>query len=256
MLTMKEKLLVLVKSSPIVSKSYEHVVCVAGITENGQWRRIYPIPWEVFWSTKKTKFKKKFWIEYELKSNKPSNHRPESRKIIYQTIKPLYEENFTHIKKLLDERLMTLCELQRRSSKEVSLGVIKPVIKDFREDEHRHYDEMREKARQLDFSGKSAVKIDMPKKQFSYLFDCGSKECKGHNVMCEDWELGELYRRCENYRKRGKYPDKKTVFEKVKQKMFDWMLEKRELYFIVGTHNIWGTYLILSLVYPKKTDVF
>lgn len=251
---MKERLLVLGKSSPIVSKSYEHLVCIAGITEKGEWRRIYPIPWKAFWKTSGTKFKKKSWIEYELVSDKPSNHRVESRKLYWKSITPLHEEKFSTIKKLLDERLTTLEDLQSRSHREVSLGVIKPIIKDFREDEHKHYEELKRKQTQLDLSGESVVKIAIPEKQFSYVFDCNPSGCGGHDIMCEDWELGELYRHCEAYRKKGKYPDRKTVFEKVKRRMVDDMLEKKELYFIVGTHNVYGTYLIISLLYPKKTD--
>ena len=52
-------MLVLAKAYPIISRKYEHLVCIAGITEAGEWRRIYPVPWDVFWSGKETKFKKK-----------------------------------------------------------------------------------------------------------------------------------------------------------------------------------------------------
>lgn len=44
-----ESTLVLAKAYPVVSSKYEELVCVAGITSTGQWRRLYPIPWEVFW---------------------------------------------------------------------------------------------------------------------------------------------------------------------------------------------------------------
>lgn len=45
----REKLLVLAKTYPTISKTYEHLVCIAGITEDGEWRRIYPVPWNLFW---------------------------------------------------------------------------------------------------------------------------------------------------------------------------------------------------------------
>ena len=56
-----EKLLVLAKASPTVSKKYEHLVCVGGLTEANEWRRIYPVPWKFFFGGG---FKKKSWIEY------------------------------------------------------------------------------------------------------------------------------------------------------------------------------------------------
>ena len=47
-----------------------------------------------------------------------------------------------------------------------------------------------------------------------------------------------------------KYNNAKTVYDKVKEKLFYWM-KKRDLYFIMGTHFVYGTWLIISLIYPK-----
>jgi hypothetical protein len=91
---MIEELLVLAKAIPTVSKKYEHLICVAGITREGRWRRIYPIPWEVFINKHEHYFKKKQWIKYKLRENKSSDGRPESRKIYHNTIEPLKIENF------------------------------------------------------------------------------------------------------------------------------------------------------------------
>ena len=38
-----EKVLILVKTYPSFSKRYFELVCTAGINEQGEWRRIYPI---------------------------------------------------------------------------------------------------------------------------------------------------------------------------------------------------------------------
>ncbi len=42
---MKERLLVLAKATPVISKKYEHLACTGGITEDGMRRRPYPVPW-------------------------------------------------------------------------------------------------------------------------------------------------------------------------------------------------------------------
>ena len=55
---MIERLLVLAKAIPEISSKYEHLVCVAGITDSGEWMRIYPIPWKVFWKNSRTNLKK------------------------------------------------------------------------------------------------------------------------------------------------------------------------------------------------------
>jgi len=250
---MKEKTLILAKASPVVSKKYESLVCVGGITEKEEWRRIYPVPWACFWKGKDTCFKKKSWIEYELKNNLPSDHRKESRKIIFESIHPLKEESYKQIREILQKKLTTIEELEKKSHKEVSMGVIKPELIDFiEEDANNEKFKKRKSQKTLDMT--DAVKIDIAEKKYSYRFKCGHPNCRGHKMMCEDWELGELYRHCEDYRKKGKYKDSKEVFDKIKKRMFFEMLNKKELYFIVGTHFIHPTYMIIGVVYPKKTD--
>lgn len=71
--------------------------------------------------------------------------------------------------------------------------------------------------------------------------------CKGHKIICEDIEALELLRKATL-----KYKDTPdTIIEVVEWKLFDWM-KKRELYFVMGTHFLYGTWLIISLIYPKK----
>jgi len=247
---LKERLLVLAKAYPIVSRTYDHLVCIAGITETGEWRRVYPVPWDVFWKGKDTKFKKKQWIEYELRNNKPSDHRPESRKVKHDTIKPLEEEDFINIKKMLDERLTTLEDLQSKSHKEVSLGVIKPRIKDFVWQRSGSYEKVLSMSGQLDLNGESAVKIETPDKMFQYVFDCSTSCTKEHRIMCEDWELAELYIKV----KKNSRDDEEAVY-KVKRKFLDYIRSLKHVYFIMGTHNIYGTWLVISVIYPKKNDL-
>jgi len=253
---MKEKLLVLAKACPIVSKKYKELVCVAGVTDNGDWRRVYPVPWECFWSTSKNCFRKKQWIEYELRKNEPSDHRNESRKIEHETIKLLKNEDYADIRKILEKKLTTIEELVRQGHKKVSLGVIKPEIIGFIEGEKQGLDKIMKKKEQKNLFMDDAVRIDPMTKKYSYVFKCGNPECKSHTMMCEDWELSELYRKCEQYRKAGNYKDENEVFEKVKQRFFNDMIKKKEIYFIVGTHYRFNSFMIVGVIYPKNTDKF
>lgn len=248
---MKEKLLVLAKACPESSAKYEHLVCVAGITDKGEWRRIYPIPWKNFWSISITNFKKKSWIEYELVNETPSDHRPESRKIHFDTIKPLGEENYPKIKKILDEKLLTIEEIQQKGPKTMSLGVIKPrEIIDFIPIDNKQYDKLVTRGEQTDLFGKPALKLDIPKHKYQYEF----RDTKVHQMLCEDWEVAELYRNCENYRRQGIYKDENEVHEKVKNKMLN-EIGKKDPYFIVGSHYRFSTYMIVGVVYPRKSDI-
>ncbi len=251
---MKEKLLVLAKATPEISKKYEHLVCVAGITDKGEWRRIYPIPWKTFWKTSNKNFKKKFWIEYELESDEPSDHRPESRKIRFETIRPIREASFSEIEALLEERITSIEELEAKGPKEQSLGVVKPEIMDFVSISNKNYERLVEKSSQKDLFGKSAIKLDIPEQKYQYTFR-DDETGRVHKCLCEDWELGELHRNCLKYLKAGRYRDKKEMFQKVKRRMLTDMKSKGHIYFIVGSHFRFPTYMIVGVVYPRKDDL-
>jgi len=169
---MKEKLLVLAKAAPEISKTYQHLVCVAGITETGEWRRIYPIPWKIFWKSSGKNFKKKSWVEYETASDSPSDHRPESRKIKFETIKPLGEAKFQDIESLLKERITCIEELETKGPKVQSLGVIKPrKVLDFTPVNNANYEKLVTKGAQTDLLGNSAIKLDIPKYNLTFHFE-------------------------------------------------------------------------------------
>ena len=72
---MKTKLLVVVKTYPTLTTNYEESVCTAGITENSDWIRIYPVPFRKLSYSKQ--YKKYEWIEIDIVKNS-SDFRPES----------------------------------------------------------------------------------------------------------------------------------------------------------------------------------
>jgi hypothetical protein len=41
---MREKILITVKTYPVISKKYQETVCTAGLREDGSWVRLYPVP--------------------------------------------------------------------------------------------------------------------------------------------------------------------------------------------------------------------
>ncbi|MFH1285639.1 MAG: hypothetical protein ABIH99_03580 [Candidatus Micrarchaeota archaeon] len=253
---MRERLLVLAKASPEISSKYESLVCVAGITDKGEWRRIYPVPWEVFWKSSGKNFKKKSWIEYELQSEEPSDHRPESRKIKFETIKPLGEAGFEEIETILKKKISCIEKLEAEGPKKQSMGVVAPTqILNFLPTTNSHYEALLTKSAQRDLFGNSAVKLDIPKYKYRYVFkDEDGAEGRVHELLCEDWEVGELYRKCEDYRKLGKYKDENEVHQKVQEKMLA-IAKTKHIYFIVGSHFRFPTWMIVGVVYSKKSEL-
>ena len=76
----KKKVLVTVKAYPEQSTKYNSSVCTAGITDEGELIRLYPIPFEIFRG--KQSFKKYDWIEVDCKNN--SKHEKLKRKESYK----------------------------------------------------------------------------------------------------------------------------------------------------------------------------
>ena len=56
------------KAYPTESKKYGSTVCAAGITDDGDWIRLYPIPYDFFFKGE-NRFPKYCWIEVECKKD-------------------------------------------------------------------------------------------------------------------------------------------------------------------------------------------
>ncbi len=240
---------------PEVSQKYEELVCVAGITDTGEWRRIYPIPWKLFWQNSEKSFKKKTWIEYELKSDEPSDHRPESRKIKFETVKPGPEASFSEIESLLKERLTTVEDLEKTGTTKQSLGVVLPTIIDFKPMSNAQYEKAFAKKPQKTLDGAPAIRLDIPEYKYQYFFK-DDTDGRMHQCLCEDWEVGALYRNCKKMMEEGKYKDETVVHEKVRHKMLNEITRNGPVYFIMGSHFRFNKYMVVGVVYRKKGDYF
>jgi hypothetical protein len=254
----RETITVVAKTYPECSKKYGCLVCVAGINEEGLWRRVYPIPYELFFKSKKEyeslRFKKfdKISVLIEKANTDP---RIESYKIINpREIKVVgsvsdWEERRELARRFLDPGLNTLIESAR------SLGIIKPkMIKNFilqprqrlRREERNLLDKQIQTLLPEFANNKIEIKEIKPMELpwIGYHYYCYDNNCRGHKMMCLDWEIQELYRKYYI-----KTDDEKEAFEKTKEKALDDMLE-RDLYFCVGTTWRFPTWIIISLIYP------
>ena len=228
---MKEKILITVKTYPVLSRTYTELVCTAGVNEQGEWRRIYPVRFRQL--RDENKYKKYQWIEADLIRDRKDD-RPESRRIenadelrtceSLSTDKKWAERRRHFIDKVtIHDDLTKLISLAHKN--ELSLALFRPKVwKDFKfEPVSEEWDEEKiahlEKQRhQLDFfRDENAIAEDLkivrklPYK-FSYAFeDINSKLGK---LMIEDWEIGALYWNC----LMSSNNDRDEAVRKVKQK--------------------------------------
>lgn len=86
--TEKTKVLITVMTYPHPSRGYQELVCTAGITETGDWIRLYPIDYR--YRPREQQFRKYQWIEVEVEPRgAKSDNRKESRKPRLESIRVL-----------------------------------------------------------------------------------------------------------------------------------------------------------------------
>ena len=254
----KKKIFLTVKAYPEKSRKYGSCVCTAGITDNGDFIRIYPVPLNKF--TENGGLKKYTWIEVDCKKAKEYLKREESFKIRPESIKALsqvdtgnkrdWKERSEIVLPAISKSLEELEEKKKRDS--ISLGIIKPKnIEKLSIDEEEDITKEEKKINnevQLTLFREKTMNIEKIPFIFRYHFTCEDEKCKGHKIMCEDWEMIESWRKW-----RDTYKDETTLREKFIEKYYNYMV-KRDLHFFVGTHSRFNTWLIIGLYYPPITS--
>ncbi|MHC4663468.1 MAG: hypothetical protein ACYS8W_17550 [Planctomycetota bacterium] len=243
----KKKVLVTVKTYPHPSTSYGELVCTAGVLANGEFIRLYPMPFRYL--PEDQRFEKYQWIELWVERN-DNDPRPESfRPVLHRAIKPLEKiiKWNQRAQYLFKNELIPMCEFRQHSRKEASLGIIKPAnvkrfIIEYSTEDWNSKQKAEMKQMRLDIKRIPLEKIPY---KFSYEFTCTHPDCNGHKQMISDWEIGALFRKM-----REKY-EIKDALSKVEEKFFNFICgPEKDIHFFVGTvleHNTW---IVLGTYYP------
>ncbi|HET8685768.1 MAG TPA: hypothetical protein VFM18_03780, partial [Methanosarcina sp.] len=129
-----------------------------------------------------------------------------------------------------------------------SLGVIKPEILniEIKVNSTEAYDRQQYFNLMGDFLEKGEKTARMPV-EVRYFFRCeGEDACRGHKMILLDWEFNEAIR---NIIRDEQKPA--AVERKIKEHFSD-LTKEKELYFIMGTHFTYGTWMITGLFCPEK----
>lgn len=265
----REKILILAKTYPTPSAKYGETTCVAGITENGEMRRLYPIPFRMLESD--SLFKKWQWIDVETYIN-TGDKRPESRKISFEKIETLdsiatdgkwkrrrsWLDNVPKITHFLPNAFVT-----PSLPDGISLGIFTPQLpvkleitkaKKLEWDENdlrklKKVEEAYEKAHFL--MEPTTCYKQKPLEIIPYDFhyrtkvqtsDGGEKEIR---VKLIDWEVCSLYRNCKKI-----YGEdwQKPFINKIETEM-----NSKDLKILMGNqHRFSYEWLGISIIYPPK----
>ncbi|MBL7975579.1 MAG: hypothetical protein JNJ85_11745 [Candidatus Kapabacteria bacterium] len=263
----RTRVLITVKTYPTISTSYDELVCTAGFLENGEWIRIYPVPFR-----KKPygqQYKKYDWIELDLVKNKrdfrPESYRPHSEDDEITVVGHVdTQHDWAERKELVLQKVYTNLATLIAEAKDqticTSLAVFKPTeILDFVVEEvEREWDDRKlASLSQMNlFENDSEGKFEVVKKlpyKFSYKFV--DEDNKESTMMIEDWEIGQLYWNC----LRRHEGNEELAIADVRNKYFDDFAKTKDLYLFLGTtqryHSIApNPFIIIGTFHPKKSQ--
>jgi len=256
------KVLITVKTYPIPSAKYDELVCTAGVTETGDFIRLYPINFRDLPFTQH--YKKYQWIEIDAERHTGRDSRKESYRPISGTLKLLgaelkpkngdWSERSKYVLQKTARSMEDLGECKDRDR--TSLGIIRPlrindlkISKDDNDWNPRFYEELKQQRLWDDRTNTKEPPRKVPWK-FHYWFECDDSRCKSHKMMIEDWEVGALYWRMID---QGKTPDKAAA--DVRTKFLNQICSsKNDTHFFVGTVLAHGTWVVIGTYYPKKSE--
>ena len=201
------KLLITVKTYPIPSDTYDELVCTAGVTEDGEFIRLYPVNFRDLPYARQ--YRKYQWIEVNVTKHGSRDSRKESYRPVDGTIRTLgdpigTEDNWKlraeYVLKNSAKSIEDLRELQ--ASDRTSLGVFRPkevtdlVISSDDPDWKPEYLQELKQMRIWETRKASLRPLRKVPFKFHYKFNCEDERCNGHTMSIHDWEVGALFWRC------------------------------------------------------------
>src|SRR4030042_4004516 len=246
----KKKVLITVRTYPVPSRKSIEVSCTAGITEDGEWIRLFPVPYRFL--TQDKRFVKYQYIEAEV-TKSHSDFRRESYKLNVDSVNILGQKLSTENKWLKRKDIIfplmsdSLCSLksERDTNKYPTLGFFKPrVITGLKIEstiDQWNDDELTSLRQYPMFDNIPQHQLEKLPYKFSYQFKCNEKNCTGHEIECTDWEVGASFLSWR--RKYGRQWE-----QKFRDKYETEMALGKDIHFFVGTiNNHPGEWLIVGL---------
>jgi hypothetical protein len=266
----RHKVLITVTTYPQPSRSHDELVCTAGVLENGEWIRIYPVPLSFLVDLKTGKQVgnlKYTWFELELRK-RTDDFRPESHSPINYDFRDLVivewldtKSNWFKRKEFVLKNVHTnfpsLIELSK-SPTNLSLATFKPqsiVRLEWEADSREWKDEWKDLRKQGDlFAGDKDPEILIPKLPYKFFYVSTDDTGKARRLMIEDWEIGALYWNC----LRDAEGNEAIALQKVKDQYEHNFKNNKDVYFFLGTTRLWhmrrakNPFVIIGVFYPKK----
>ena len=263
----KTRVLITVTTYPLPSRSYDELVCTAGILENGSWIRIYPVPFRFL------EFRKYQWVELDLVPHKhsddfrPESHRPKnpdlSDLVVIRrlgTNQNWYERKDTCLDNVYTNRASLIAD--SKPPLNVSLAAFRPakIKKLIVEDDDREWKpKWLEQLKQMDMlttgdDRKDGPRVPVDKIPYKFKYQFEDDEGKTSTMTIEDWEIGALYRNC----LANAEGDEGVAIAKVRHKYEEDFISNKDVTLFLGTtleHHLkrhTNPFTIVGVFYPPK----
>ncbi len=250
-----KKALIVVRTYPTPAQKGAEISCTATITDKSEWLRLFPVPWRFL--PVHQQFRKYQWVEVTV--TKAKDVRPESYRLNQNGIKiltqPLSTANEWQSRKdvIFPLRAHCLCCLKKQRDLQgyPTLGIFQPKVIECLTIKATSPTWT---AKQLAILSQGHLFEKKPPKQlekipfsFKYKFRCDEAECRGHELTCTDWEMGESWRKW-----KADYGDGWEA--KFRQKYETELPNKCDLHFYVSTvHTHPKEWIIVGLFYPPRS---
>jgi hypothetical protein len=251
---MSAKVLITARTYPAPARKGIEVSCTGGITADGKWIRLHPVPYRFLDEDKR--FRKYQWIDASI--SKSNDSRPESFTLDLNSIhiasEPLSTARLWQARKEIVTPLQSpsLCWLQaeRDKNKFPTLGFFKPkeISRFIIEPDNPYWthEELAKLRQNPLFGAVPTQQLEKLPYKFKYRFVCDEPTCRGHELSCLDWELGQSYRKwCRKYGEDWEGA--------IRLRYEQEMIERYDTHFFVGTVRTHpDAWIIVGLFYPPK----
>lgn len=267
---MRERIFITVKTYPNLSSKHGELVCTAGINEQGEWRRIYPVPFRTL--DESEQYKKFQWVTVELESAAPRDPRPESRKRVSGFPIELgekvddYQQRWEIISGQTPIYYSKTKLLEDMREKGTSLAIFKPTeiqdmdfeetAADWTEKQIAAFRNYQQQYSLFSTPEEHEKRFLQEAKKIPYYFRYRFTDCDGNqsHLMVEDWEIGMLYL---NSLKSPKFSTPEAAAKQTVKKYME-LAKTRDIYFFLGTilerqkKNAKNPFIIVGVFYNLK----
>lgn len=240
----EEKILVTVRTYPTISGQYVETVCTGGITDSGEWRRLYPVALRYLLEQQQYRT----YDVIKVKVREGADGRAETRRPDNQSICVV-----DHLKEWTTRdqwiRPTIFCSLQElidagRSIGPVAVDRVLDLEATFTSEDWSEAEKQKLKQQQL-----FGERLPIEKVPYDFRFVWRDADGQEHRCLAIDWEMKQAWR---NYR--HLYPD---PVEQMRRKWLDDLCGSgRQLAFYMGNHRRFRqNFMVCGLYNPPLKEI-